>query len=745
MGQGSKMTGAASYALAHGLTVDHLELPAPFLGGHFANLDDMISRTDSPHVPLDDSTLPQLDLSAWPFVQPCLERLHTSRAAVDLMNQALTLDREACPVVPVKSCRSALKLSALKIELPLLGTDHDHDVKELLRLCRIKRAPLLTGDTLPLERLDVEQDEAIAFPASVATTRQALTSNTLWDKIDASREAMEFLAQSLECVSRETSALDIGAQPRKARPVAAYIERHSMTPPLLSPVRSAELFIPDAEVCEVPLTSDPATLIEDDLRNIEKRLFYEDSPRQSDHAQVDIRLFVSSPVNTELGTSKHSRSYEPVRVESPLLLHDNSSNTVEYGRTVQDYASEIVGPQKPGNVSSEVDDTCLPHEIFMEGAQQIVDKFRIGLQQERLDAGDATARVEVPVVNFKIESPTWQYCAHDSRMHFRHVLRESQSSLKPPGLSRQVLSGMPLRWIPFSFELGTIVIKESIDELADVEAMLGDCPKVRIATSVDFSPYVTGSVNLFRRHFDDDEIISQQGQITASRRRSIEGPELDRLLEEKTRSLPNGDSYRKPQSTHDKIADIGLGVQEYIPDLRRPHHVAESSKMNLLPDSTSESATGILLDNFMSMHAYKKRKLTSSTYFSNVAPQSPRMEVENQKLQRAEVLENEVGFEMVTPASDCPAYFPLTSSPHPPARIIKSLAVDRIVFNKLEAQHPALTANGGNGNSLRARVASVAQRLSVTELQDLAEFSGFAAALNNHVDVIYTGGGGSSL
>ncbi|KAH7012744.1 uncharacterized protein B0I36DRAFT_436707 [Microdochium trichocladiopsis] len=668
-----------------------MELPAPFPGGHLANLDDMVSCTESPHVSLDDSTLPQLDLSAWPFVQPCLERLHTSRAAVDLMNQALTLDREVCPVVPVKSCRSALKLSALKIELPLLGTDHDHDVQELLRACRIKRAPLLTGDTLPLERLDVEQDEALAFPASVATTRQALTSDTLWDKIDASREAMEFLAQSLECVSRETSALDVGAQPRKARTFATYIERRSMTPPLLSPVGSAELFIPDAEVCEVPLTSDPATLIEDDLRNVEKRLFNEDSPCQSDHAQVDIRVFVSSPVSTDLGTSKHSKSYDSVRVESPLLLHDNSSNTTEYGKTVQEYASEIARPQKPGIISSEFDDTCLPHEIFMEGVQQIVDKFRVGLQQERLDAADATARVHVPVVNFKIESPTWQYCAHDSRMHFRHVLREFQPSLKPPGLSRQVLSGMPLRWIPFSFELGRIVIKESIDELADVEAMLGDCPKVQIATSVDFSPYVTGSVNLLRRHVDEDEIISQQGQITVSRRRSIVGSELDRLLEEKIRSLPDGDGCRKAPSTHDKIADIGLGAQEHIPDHRRTHHIAESSKMDLLPDSTSESATGILLDNFMSMHAYKKRKLTSSTYFSNVAPQSPRMETENQKVRRAEVLENEVGFEMVTPASDSPAYFPLTSSPHPPARIIKSLAVDRIVFNKLEAKHPALS------------------------------------------------------
>lgn len=191
------MTCAASYAREQGLTVCYTQNSAPILG----DLSDYLARsmrltTDS-HNSLDDSGLTRVDIPHAECLELASERLEVSRAELDLLNQARALGRDACPVLPMCSHRPPSFLAATKLELPLLSTDHKYDLRQLLWSCCQRRTPAFTPDSLPLERLDVDRDEGLGFPADARLLHGNLDPSTKMEKFDVERDSMRWLAQSL--------------------------------------------------------------------------------------------------------------------------------------------------------------------------------------------------------------------------------------------------------------------------------------------------------------------------------------------------------------------------------------------------------------------------------------------------------------------------------------------------------------------------------------------------------------------
>ena len=110
------------------------------------------------------------------------------------------------------------RVRRMKQELPLLRSDHDIDV---LRFAT-PIVPHLEDEFLPLETLDVEEDEALEWPSSYHALSDEYTKKSRSEKIEASKEDYLYLQQTLNYrfETREHGEFDVDDIPyKRVRPV----------------------------------------------------------------------------------------------------------------------------------------------------------------------------------------------------------------------------------------------------------------------------------------------------------------------------------------------------------------------------------------------------------------------------------------------------------------------------------------------------------------------------------------------
>ncbi|KAJ1331776.1 hypothetical protein MN608_05239 [Microdochium nivale] len=694
MRQRVKMTCAASYAREQGLTVCYTQKSAPILG----DLSDYLAKgmsliTDCDNS-LDDSGLPLVEVAHSKCLEPASERLEISRDALDLLNQALALGREACPVLPTCSHRPPSFLAATKLELPLLSSDHEHDVRQLLWSCHKKRTPAFTPDSFPLERLDVDKDQGLDFPADSRVLHGNLNLSIKMEKFDVERDSMKWLAQSLSWDMPTTNPLEEDNLPLQG------FTRCSMTPPLMPLLEHGDPYIPDAEVCQVYFTSDPETLIETDLHTAEANILDGDAIIQDGLDEApEGRFLLSSPTSTELGVSTHHKARHSKRIESPLLDHSQSTapTTSASLNLLRDCATEILS--RPGQNlrhSADLDDSFLVEDIFDESCRESFEQFGLSLQCERLDAADTTARIAVPIMDFSIPGLEWQLRPESSQGHFCRLRKELSNATKAPTMPRRARTHSQLRWIPFSSTEGKVDHTESIEELEALAAMLDEGSSKCLLRSANLDSYQIGAVVFARPKADADEIeLSHEPYNSSQQKQQAANKELEHMVRKRRMGLVDGGAASQAQTPQGEIpvSDVkgfGHSFQGHLFD----HQTNATGSINtgMLPDSANRSATTMLLNNFMNIHTYKKRKLTSSTFFAqpavahivaepNQVPASPA------QADRPEEATNPVA--MVE--TNILAYSPLTNSPLPPTKVIKSLTLDRSIFVCLETRYPSLS------------------------------------------------------
>ncbi|KAK1715162.1 hypothetical protein BDP67DRAFT_587614 [Colletotrichum lupini] len=154
-----------------------------------------------------------------------------------------------------------------KLELPSLRSDPRHDLKALGRA--VGDAQCLgffrKPTPLPREPVDDTKDEGLGLPLSAVHFHDQLARGAELDELDYTEEDLAYVAEStfVDWSKRDFDQLiDLEMVPAMDR-----VE--TMTPPLITmpfeDVEDAELFIPDADVCEIPQFSDPESLLEEDL------------------------------------------------------------------------------------------------------------------------------------------------------------------------------------------------------------------------------------------------------------------------------------------------------------------------------------------------------------------------------------------------------------------------------------------------------------------------------------------------
>jgi len=179
-------TSVVEYARRNGLSRNHLDEEMP-LHQYQALIKDILDGLTS------DSHLPQFNISADVDTN---ERLPVSKDAARLLAylfQGETPDYNDSVILPLLYSN---KVKSSRVELPLLRTDHELDCREFAK--REGFEIKLKDIKLPLEELNIENNEGLECPARFMTFGQEALVALEREKIEVSREAMVYIQDALK-------------------------------------------------------------------------------------------------------------------------------------------------------------------------------------------------------------------------------------------------------------------------------------------------------------------------------------------------------------------------------------------------------------------------------------------------------------------------------------------------------------------------------------------------------------------
>jgi hypothetical protein len=177
---------AVEYARLNGLARNHLTEPFPFSVFHRLqeNIDDGLT---------DDAHLQQLDLLTDFSVS---ERLTVSKDGAQLIASVLYPESDESIDTVVLSMLGSTELKKMRIELPLLRTDHGSDVKEFAR--RDTFEPQLKDVRFPLEVLDSDRFEGLEFPSALWNLGAETMEELRKEKLLVTRESLQYIQNSIK-------------------------------------------------------------------------------------------------------------------------------------------------------------------------------------------------------------------------------------------------------------------------------------------------------------------------------------------------------------------------------------------------------------------------------------------------------------------------------------------------------------------------------------------------------------------
>ena len=169
----------SDYARFYSLATNHLEVD-PLAG---------LVIPENAHAELEDG--PNLFTILDENAQVAEEKLHIGRDEALLLsslNRRLdsSLSFEGIDLDP-------RRIQKMKLELPLLRTDHESDMQDFARPI----IPDLSNEHLPLEILDEEADEGLSWPSKYLSLADMYFENCKAEKLDISAEMLEYMRDIL--------------------------------------------------------------------------------------------------------------------------------------------------------------------------------------------------------------------------------------------------------------------------------------------------------------------------------------------------------------------------------------------------------------------------------------------------------------------------------------------------------------------------------------------------------------------
>jgi hypothetical protein len=365
------------------------------------------------------------------------------------------------------------------------------------------------------------------------------------------------------------------------------------------------------------------------LRNAKSRESGEDlaSDTLSDDPALklgDIYTPLASMENTPPSLEVKRVKREDLKVEEPLTP-DNSNITFPKSVRFSDIVEEMeLDPDSRFN-SPNFDQKFL-EDAFGDALRKADQR----VEQEKLIAADATARVDVPIMDFSKADPPWK--------EFEEVQDSTALAAMQLSLIRDVVSSrlpkcvpvhhkdLKLQWTPFPNSLAKVALEETFpNDEHNVETFLKEATDGDIIDSSNLTWKPEGLKIL--KDEDDDEIDlgvfledTPRDLVSLAKKRKMELQEADQARDERASK---------------KIAPAAQSSPTSLDKLKRNHGRQEQSRLAgpgpksgfLLGGAFSAESC---LDNFLELRGAKKAKLTDSNYFTSKpntskAPQTTRI------------------------------------------------------------------------------------------------------------------------
>ncbi|KAI9723955.1 MAG: hypothetical protein M1812_000673 [Candelaria pacifica] len=510
-----------------------------------------------------------------------------------------------------------------KLELPILKTDHELDVRNFGR----RITPDFGSLNLPFEKVVEENDEGLTWPKSTYRLPKELLSNEEKGKLQYSRDA--FLCLSMIIKDARTQDQDLYCMEctlgyRKKSMV------EPVTPPLLPLSPAIAPFIPSSPVGRLELLSDPPSSTDQRMKDIEDKLMEQDriGPlllNQNGSQSSDTMLLDDDELGqiySPLLDCRKSTSYSPpsrrvrywdCKVEGPLTPpltvapQKSRTKSVSFPEVLQEIIPDLPPPieKQSDELSSQADlDT-----FFQETIAPMAEIANSALEQEQLQEEDSTMRVEVPIMDFSLPTPPWEKYSKvtsregseseiEQKAQERLLLeiKEHHLHLKAhrwPGASRVERE---LLWIPFPLDLGRVALDEAIDDDEAVAIFVADLHQDDI---IDSGALTWKPEGLRILRDDDDDSDEEELQ------RGVFKEEKDMISMVKKRKLEMQESNPDAAAQGEK------------PELGSKRKFAGTSLLGGTFSAFSH------LDNFTDVRSglSKQEKLTESPHFPSKAPE----------------------------------------------------------------------------------------------------------------------------
>lgn len=200
------------YARLNGLCRDHLAEPLPLLGHNLLAPPTFNGLSD-------DSDLPQFDIQGKDAFST-EERLTVSREAARLLASVAkehSINSINSLVLPLLDCR---RTKNLRVEFPLLRTDHESDCK---RFAQRKGFELQLKDVkLPLEIVKEEDDEGLTFPSRLYSVGEEIMGKLKVEKLEVRKETMAYLQHTLKYTWFESDEKEFWDMLKTYKRVSSY-------------------------------------------------------------------------------------------------------------------------------------------------------------------------------------------------------------------------------------------------------------------------------------------------------------------------------------------------------------------------------------------------------------------------------------------------------------------------------------------------------------------------------------------
>ncbi|KAI1356808.1 hypothetical protein F5Y01DRAFT_321174 [Xylaria sp. FL0043] len=711
---------------------------------------------------------------------------------------------------PLAQYEARRRLCSLKLDPPALRSDPDYECCELSRAIEKQRKPHISPGMFPLERLNAANDEGLEFPGSLYRSRQRFDYVVRGEKLDVPKETIHHLARALrdDWSSNEQYKIIEEAMPCRT-PLTHMVQSVrdlAVTPPLSPWTQNEEYFIPDTEVCRVPIASDPGSILSDDVKAAESAILQKESDKDT-VSMLDADIPMLSPL---LDLSEIESPLSPAT--SPLgPINDELGMNIPALLRSMDTENALSHPGISETDVSKTDHTNVVFDQSLEDAmKESAAAVLKSIEQEHISIADAVARVEVPVMDFSIPEPEWQSLPMNVRTHLKYV-HDSYNIVLPPR-SGDFRADSRLRWVPFLRKLDMHnLTKETFDCGSSTSQAVIFPEEEEVPTSANYV-WKRPGLSILREVESEEE--AESTTLFRDAKFDLASLARKRRLENSLKGLGTSSS---PSS--DESVDLIVPFPRKRP-LRQTSAEDINSNAKILPSVESNSTVSTLLSNYLDIRTAKRRKQDKSLFFSPTHEvQSERQLASTLKPPQNDLnLDKEKGFlqKKVTIPAPCPMMEVSTA----PAKLIKGLTLSRGLFSMLEQLYPSAeiierdfgrwntatqthypvsrsktvpslaaeadvivspatgiivttllkviqqpVSSRGRQSSIRERIACVTlryERLIVlvsegnvvdesvrdftpSETSAYAEFVTFATGLDSHIEVFYVGGGETTL